>query len=139
MKIDSTKNANVSKAKKTKKGGSSSGSDFAGMVQGGGEAEETASAGSAGAPTGVEGLFSLQEVDDPTAERKSARIQGETILEQLEDLRLAILLGEIPKSKLEKINEVIQHQKKTFTDPRLKEILLEIELRARVELAKYSL
>ena len=63
---------------------------------------------------------------------------GDTILDQLEEIRLSLLLGDLPKAKLEALSTIISRQKQAFKDPHLKEILLEIELRARVELAKFD-
>ena len=61
---------------------------------------------------------------------------GDEILKQLDTLRLDIITGSIPKETLENISTLLKTQIETTLDERLRNILLEIETRARVELAK---
>ena len=49
-----------------------------------------------------------------------------------------LLLGTIPMSKLEQLAQLIRAKREQIDDPKLLEILDEIELRAAVELAKLS-
>lgn len=86
----------------------------------------------------VDALLSLQEVPDSASGRSTGVKLGKSLLDQLDDIRRGILLGIIPRSRLVAISVSIQNRKDAFTDPLLQEILDEIELRARVELAKYD-
>ena len=85
-------------------------------------------------------LLSLQEVGDSTSEQGNSRARrwGEDLLDRLDMLRLGILSGGIPRADLERIASMVGAQRLRATDPRLAEVLGEIELRARVELAKYA-
>jgi len=47
-----------------------------------------------------------------------------------------LLFGNLPVSTVEKLAKMAQAQKDKVSDPRLAEILTEIEIRAEVELAK---
>ncbi|CAK0777843.1 Flagellar assembly protein FliX [uncultured Gammaproteobacteria bacterium] len=103
---------------------------------------ETASTGGvtgAGAMGGVDGLFALQEVDNPTERASKGKKRAVEILEHLEDLRHGLLSGGLTPEKLTALSRVVQNQRDQIDDPRLAEILDEIDLRAQVELAKYEM
>lgn len=88
----------------------------------------------------VDALLIVQSVGD--AEEREARkrlIQrGEDILDQLEEIRHGLLMGSIPKDKLETLAQTVRNRREACADPRLAAVLDEIELRAEVELAKLS-
>lgn len=88
-------------------------------------------------PTAVEGIFALQEVRDATSEASQAKAFAEGLLDQLDDLRHALLTGRVSPEKLRGLQEFVRRKRVHAADPRLAEILNEIELRAAVELAKY--
>jgi hypothetical protein len=54
----------------------------------------------------------------------------------LEQLRIGIISGVIPRHELERIATTVERQRTRTSDPALEAILDEIELRAKVELAK---
>ena len=81
-------------------------------------------------------LLSVQEVNDPLQERQQAIKHGEDLLEELDELRHGLLIGSYPEEKLNRILAMVKTQRGRLADPRLKEIIDEIELRAAVELAK---
>lgn len=58
------------------------------------------------------------------------------MLEQLEDVRIGLLTGSISQSQLQDLARNAKQAREEYLDPRLSEALDEIELRARVELAK---
>ncbi len=58
------------------------------------------------------------------------------MLDRLEEIRVGLLTGSIPRDQLEALDRLVREQRGQVADPRLGEILDEIELRARVELAK---
>ena len=112
----------------------------------GGFADELAELGQADTPAKpaavtaapvVDALWALQAVDDPTTGRSKAVARGEDLLDGLDDLRHAIMLGQISPERLERIAAGVQSQRTAVDDPRLARILDEIDLRAQVELAKY--
>jgi hypothetical protein len=84
----------------------------------------------------VNALLALQEVGDSTEGRKRARRRAEELLDKLEELRLAIALGEVPLSQLETLAHSLAQRQGATDDPKLAQIINEIEIRAAVELAK---
>lgn len=85
---------------------------------------------------GVSNLLSIQEVADPTAERRRAVRRGEDMLERLDELRHGLLMGSFPSEKLDSLLVLVRRHHDRVIDPRLREVLREIEVRAAVELAK---
>ncbi len=96
-----------------------------------------AAAVSGGAPVAaVNALLGLQEVPDATSGRSRGVAHAAFLLDQLEEIRRGLLLGSIPESKLKALAAAIGEKREDFQDPELAGILDDIELRARVELAK---
>ena len=60
------------------------------------------------------------------------------MLDELEQIRLGLLLGQIPRARLEQLAQMVRARREQLDDPKLIAILDEIELRAAVELAKLS-
>jgi hypothetical protein len=88
------------------------------------------------APAVVDGLFVLQEVAEDLTGRRRAAARGSTLLDRLEDLRLALLSGKMPRAQLQQLRALAQEHGPVIDDPKLADILAEIELRVAVELAK---
>lgn len=125
----------TSKTKKTNRSDSSSGVDFADFM----DAEETAAPARADEVAkvgGVNPLLSLQEISEEESANRQALSHGNKQLQMLERLRDAILLGRVPPHVLRDLERSIAAQKHKAFDPRLKDILAEIDLRVAVELAK---
>jgi hypothetical protein len=86
-------------------------------------------------------VLALQEAPDATTRsraRARARERGSLMLDQLDEIRMGLLLGTIPIAKLEQLGQSVRAKREQIDDPRLLAILDEIELRAAVELAKLS-
>lgn len=83
----------------------------------------------------VSSVLALQEVGEAGA-RTRARRRGEDILDRLDEIRHGLLLGTISRTTLERLEQVVQSRIEEASDPRLADVLREIEVRARVELAK---
>ena len=119
----------------------SSGGSFASAIgrAGGTAAAESASpVSSVGPLTGVDALVALQAVDGDRAGRKRARERASSILDSLDELRLALLEGRLTEAQLTRLAARVQSQRAEIDDPRLSAVLDEIDLRAQVELAKYQ-
>ena len=101
-----------------------------------GEASESPSVSGGGAVAPVDALLALQEVGDAPGDREQVRRRGEEILAQLDALRNALLVGILPLAGLEHLARTLEARRESISDPRLAEIIAEIELRAAVELAK---
>jgi hypothetical protein len=100
------------------------------------EADTAAAVSGSGAPAPVDALLALQEVPDALTGRRQAQRHGEDLLDQLEELHLALVLGRLPAAMIERLTALAASQRERVEDPRLAEILNEIEVRAAVELAK---
>ena len=110
-------------------------SAFAGHLSG---SEEPAAGKSVGiaAPTAVESLLALQEVPEDPKRRRRAVKRGQELLDRLDGIRIALLSGALPQDQLRSLAETLKSRREPVGDPRLAEILEEIEIRAAVELAK---
>lgn len=75
-------------------------------------------------------LNSQQQVDQKSLDR------GNAMLDKLEQLKLEIVSGAVSKSVLLDLQDMLSQAKNEARDPKLKQILLDIEARAAVELAK---
>lgn len=84
----------------------------------------------------LDGVLAIQEVGDDGDDRRKANAHGELVLQRLEQIRMGLLAGRIPTHMLNELVQSLRERRPEFTDPRLGEILDEIELRASVELAK---
>ena len=83
-------------------------------------------------------MFQIQEVPDALAQRRRAVQRGSTLLDRLDDLRLALLAGSLSSGQISELQRVVSTERGLVTDPRLLAVLDEIDLRARVELAKLT-
>ncbi len=92
----------------------------------------------AGAVAGVGGILSLQEVDDPLASRRKAVGRAEDLLDRLDDLRHALLMGTLTRPQLAELARLVRLHRAEVDDPGLLAVLDDVDLRARVELAKYE-
>lgn len=109
------------------------------------EAEDPVEASHGAAPaTSLDALLAIQGVEetpDATKEKRSgnkvARAWGEELLDGLEEIRRDLLRGDVPPERLAELARSVSDRKALAEDPKLSEILADIELRARVELAKY--
>jgi hypothetical protein len=87
----------------------------------------------------LEGLLSIQEIPDALIGRRRAIRRGDVLLDRLEDLRLGLLAGVVPRERLEELVRLARTAREAVDDPRLAAILDEIDLRAAVELAKLDI
>jgi hypothetical protein len=138
MKIGQTRGTSQSgpsRASQARSGGSFSVSD-APAARGGAGLSGPASLGA------VDALLALQETapndDALNAPKRRAIRRGEDMLDILDEIKLALLAGQLPKAKLSRLVSVVERQQGAFSDPQLREVLDQIELRARVELAKFG-
>lgn len=87
----------------------------------------------------LDSLMILQEVNLDDLNKKTAYKQGEKILDILDSIRKDLIMGGLTLDKLHHLAQIIQKKKQTTIDPKLKAIIDEIELRAKVEIAKYEM
>lgn len=138
MKIDGPQRTSAtSKTEKARKTGGVGSTAFADMLSAADEAE----AASAPAAVGGVGLFLALQAGEMATEQESRRRainHADDLLEELEDLRVGLLLGSYTQAQLSRLAARLQQQLATVTDPALQGLLQEIEMRAAVELAKYG-
>lgn len=138
MKIENTKStATSSLGKIGKKKATSSASSFS--------LDNVAQNVSSSSATAVSALYDVSaaqalealqgvEYDEPGQNVK----HGHAILNMLDVLRQEVLMGDVSLKRLEEIEKSVGHHKSKTLDPQLIEILDEIDLRAKVEKAKYE-
>ena len=137
MKIDRTGPARpAAPVKRSEKAGKGQSSKFSQHLNSGTDA--VAGAAAATPVSTVESLLTIQEVEDSTGGKSKSRARkwGHDVLDELERLRIGIIGGVVPRGELERIAASIERRRAQTDDPALEQILDEIELRAKVELAK---
>ncbi|HXP73282.1 MAG TPA: flagellar assembly protein FliX [Stellaceae bacterium] len=136
MRIDPNRPILPASPRRDGKSGSAAGTGFGSAVSG----EHPVSGATGSRPLlPVDGLFQLQEVPDALAQRRRAVQRGSTVLDRLDDLRLALLSGSLSPGQLSELQRVVASERGLVDDPRLLAVLDEIDLRAKVELAKLTM
>ena len=107
------------------------GGDFARALD---AARGAAVAHEASAVTEGTSLLAAQEVGADETERR----RGHAVLDHLEELRLGLLAGGLSRRSLERLGALVAAERARAVDPRLAQVLDEIDLRAKVELAKHA-
>lgn len=88
----------------------------------------------------TDAIFAAQMVsgEEEREIRKKLVKRGSQLIDKLEEIRDALLLGYIETDKLIDISRMIKEKQADTNDERLKELMSEIELRVEVELAKLT-
>ena len=128
--------ATTTKIGKTGATGAKSGADFSRLVENGGEAAATGEISAAQGVTSIDSLLALQEVDEVGERRTKAKKRANGLLDELDNIRHGLLMGEISPAQLHLLRNRIAAERPGVDDPKLAALLDEIELRAAVELAK---
>ena len=142
MKIEGPKNIrSAAKAGSKKRASGPSGAKFSSMIQGsgGGEDEKIDGAAPTYAVSPMASLIALQEVNDEPTDREKAADYGDKLLDELENIRMGLLSGRLSYARLQSVKNMIE-QKMSLPnlDAELQMVLNEIELRVRVEIAKFE-
>lgn len=130
--------AKLAEAKRKKRKDGVSDTDaaaFAALLGGTGEADATDAPSQVDLP---QGLLGLQEVDSHELEQKKAKKRGSQLLDSLDDIRHSLLTGMLSREQILQLRRTLDAEKLQISDPKLKSILQEIEVRAAVELAKWE-
>jgi len=138
MKVKGTGRVTTSRVNRTKSKSSADKAEFGKALT---TDETQASSGMSGtAPiTSVNSLLSLQELPSATEGRSKGLQRAEGLLEHLDAIRHGLLLGQISKKRLNDIVKALESQREKNLDPGLVQIINDIELRAKVELAKLEM
>ena len=100
------------------------------------DAPASSAIGGAAPVNPVSAVLAAQEVQDSTSGRSRGLRRGFDLLERLEVLRRALIMGTLTVEQIEHLAAQVSSRKEGTVDPALAEILNEIEIRAAVELAK---
>ena len=125
------------KTEKAKKTGGTASSSFSEFLTEAGEVDAPAAA----VPVAGVNLFAaLQAAEHATdqEQRRQAVTHADDLLNDLEDLRIGLLLGSYTLNQLRNLANRVSHQRTKISDAQLLSLLDDIQLRAAVELAKYE-
>jgi hypothetical protein len=95
-----------------------------------------AGAGAVRTVGGIEALMALQGVESAEERRRRAVKRGHTALDLLDEIKLALLSGRLGSDMVHKLRAAAAGLKDLSGDPRVDQVLAEIDLRVEVELAK---
>ncbi len=118
----------------------SSDESFADALRDTAETQQSSNAGAVQGVTSVGGVIAVQEVEDSTQGRSRGLLigYGDELLDRLEEIRLEVLLGAVSKERLADLAHQMRRKRQQVDDPRLNEIIDEIELRTEIEIAKLT-
>ena len=136
MKIEGPKKtAGAGKSKKSGKAGAS-GASFGDFIASG--PKESAQTQTTQSIVQVDALLALQGVDDATERASRGRMcqRCDDIIDELDKVRISMLSGEITVGDMINIADVVASHREKISDPKLTELMDEVDLRAQVELAK---
>lgn len=86
----------------------------------------------------IDALMALQGADLDQSAQEQATERAFSLLDRLDDLKIALLEGTLPRETLERLVQTLQSERSKTNDPELESMLDEVELRAAVELAKHG-
>lgn len=136
MKIEGPSRSSATSGTKGKGKVSSSDGSFGDLITGG--AQEARSTAATHSIASIDSLLAAQSVEDPTARaaKNRMRVRADSILTELENMRIALLTGTLTVGHVIDIADVVAAHREKIMDPRLHSILDEIDLRAQIEIAK---
>lgn len=136
MKIKGPGRVTTGRVDKTKGKSSADGAAFSKALGSTDEVQEAGGMTGAAPITQVNSLLSLQEAPTSSDGRSKGLQHAEGLLDHLEAIRHGLLLGSIPRDRLARIVHALGKQREKNLDPGLVQIINDIELRAKIELAK---
>ncbi len=135
MRVSGPGNVNSTQKAKGGKSASKTGAKFS-VPSETAEIATTSNVSSSAPIASIDAIVALQGVDDSVTGNKKAVNRGQDLLERLEEIRHGLLIGAIPVERLKQLQITLSNMDVKAEDPKLAEILGDIELRAAVELAK---
>jgi len=143
MKVSGTRPVSQASKKKASKLKASQGPAFSSHLKNvKNKSKDISQIGELSGVTAVGSILAAQEVetadDGQQKSRRKLQEYGEDILDQLEEIKKDLVIGGIPKGHLANLAQSLRMKKSKIDDPVLIKIIDDIELRASVELAKYT-
>ena len=102
----------------------------------GGDVRSTAGAGGAASLASLDAILTLQAMDEPGERKRRSARRGRDLLDSLDLLKAGLLSGTVSTAELARIASGLRTGAGPSGDPGLDGVVAEIELRAKVELAK---
>jgi hypothetical protein len=133
MKVDQTRRNSLAGVKRSSGSRGVESSDFDSLLI---SEQKIDSVAATNRISSVDAVVALQEITGDNTDERGAKNRANLILDKLEDIRMGLLMGQIPKSKLEELSKILIVARENSIDYNLLEIIEDIELRARIELAK---
>lgn len=87
----------------------------------------------------LDALLALQAASEPLTGKRKAVRRATDMLDLLDDLKVGILTGAVPRQTLKQLTALVAERRDDFVDPGLQGVIDEIDLRAQVELAKMEM
>lgn len=87
--------------------------------------------------TGLDSILALQAVEEPLTGKKKSVRRGKALLDTLDQVRADLLLGKVSPDSLDDMVRLLSEAREQ-TGSGLDSLLDDIELRVRVELAKFN-
>ena len=134
MRID-TNNRTSGVGRSGSAGRTGSGVDF--IPAGGDAPARVASSAPVAGMTGIDAILALQAVDGPLEGRKKALRRGKSLLDTLDEIKADLLIGRVSAERLDALGALLAEIRERSL-PGLDEVLDDIDLRVRVELAKFG-
>ncbi|MEM7169535.1 MAG: flagellar assembly protein FliX [Pseudomonadota bacterium] len=136
MKIDRVNTARSGPVKRSDRATGSSGARFADNLPDESPVGEAVGGGAIGP---VQALLSLQEVPDATQGRRKSIQRAKGLLDGLEDLHRALVMGNLDEGRLLSLRRQLTQSRPQPSDPELEALVTQIEIRVEVELATRGL
>lgn len=136
MRIDNRPGASLGPASRAR--GSAGSSDARFTVAGEPRSEGAGRPASAAPTTSLGAILALQGEEDPGERRRRASARGRALLDGLDRLKAGLLAGRVSTGEIAALERRLSEGAERSGDPRLDGVLDEIELRAKVEIAKLA-
>ena len=133
MKVDQTRRSSVNKVKSSRGSTGVQGGQFSNLLT---SEQKVDAVTSSNRISAMDSVVSVQEISGEGGGNSGTKKRAHQILDRLEDLRMGLLMGQIPKSDLMALSDILTVAREKVVDSSLLELLDDIELRAKIELAK---
>ena len=136
MKVDQTRRNSLASVKRSSGNRGVESSDFDSLLI---SEQKIDSVAATNRISSVDSVLALQEITGDNPDERGAKSRANLILDKLEDIRMGLLMGQIPKSNLEELSKILIVARENSIDSNLLQVIEDIELRAKIELAKLEI
>ena len=136
MKVDQTRRNSLAGVKRSSGSRGVASSDFDSLLISEQKIDDVATTNRI---SSVDAVVALQEITGDNTDERGTKNRANLILDKLEDIRMGLLMGQIPKSNLDELSRILIVARENSIDANLLEIIEDIELRAKIELAKLEM